>query len=106
MLNDIERAIVDRSKRKHGNTITAEQLEAKIAKTEFFLPEGCDITQCRITLDNGYVVIGETYCLDEGAGQDLAFTAAFNKLWELEGYMRTERAYTTAVNEGAKVVKQ
>jgi hypothetical protein len=100
-LNPIEKAIVDRSKRMTGNQISREGLEKKIAKVEFFLPERCNSTLCHLTMQSGYVVLGETSCLIPEEAQDMAFTAAFNRLWELESYLQTEMLFQAPVSDVA-----
>lgn len=56
------------------------------------------ITHCVIVLQNGFKVEGTSACVDpasynEAIGQDLAFQAAFEKIWPLEGYLLKEQMY-------------
>jgi hypothetical protein len=66
-----------------------------IGKTFTKLPSGkCMI--CELTLKNGYTVRGEAACVspenfDQEIGEDVSFTDARNKIWQLEGYLLQEK---------------
>ena len=77
--------------------ITKESLEQKIASVSFSRI-GETTTVCSLTLDSGFVVIGQSACIDpkafdESIGCDLARENALNKLLELEGYHVKETLY-------------
>ena len=76
---------------------TKEALEQKLASVSF-LRVGETTTVCSLTLDSGFVVVGQSACIDPKAfdctiGCDLAREDALNKLWELEGYHVKETLY-------------
>lgn len=50
------------------------------------------LTICTLTLRNGFTVTGESACVspenyDKEIGERVAFENAFNKIWQLEGYV-------------------
>ena len=70
-------------------------IEARIKDVEYARGPG-NITHCYITMCNGYVVLGESACVDpakydEAIGRKYAYEDAFEKLWALEGYLLAER---------------
>ena len=93
-------------------TVSKEAIEAKIKSIYFF--NGADavksafvdpsalpaddlanlglVTYCVIILENGFKVEGVSACVDpaiydEQLGRQYAYENAFNKIWELEGYL-------------------
>lgn len=49
------------------------------------------MTLCFITMRGGFVVTGQSSCIDtkdfdKQLGEDYAYQDAFNKIWELEAY--------------------
>jgi Phage protein (N4 Gp49/phage Sf6 gene 66) family len=69
--------------------ITFEMLDANIKDTAY-LQHGL-LTICVLTLQNGFMVTGESACADEenfdlGVGQRLAFHNARNQIWKFMGY--------------------
>lgn len=76
--------------------ITAEDIKARIRATTFTVVE--TLTICVITLDNGFMMTGESACADPSnfnreIGERLAYDAAFDKLWPFFGIMLRERQY-------------
>jgi len=82
-----------------GERVTKEYIERRIADTLFTtLVEGSTVTICQITIDNGFTVRGETDCVDptnynEDLGKHYAYKNAFEKLWELFGFLLAEKMY-------------
>lgn len=75
--------------------VTEESIKAKIKAVHCFQPLGT-LTICVLELANGFNVVGKSACVDpatfdEATGRDLAYRAAFQKMWELEGYLLAER---------------
>lgn len=93
-------------------TVSKESIEAKIKSVYYF--NGADavksafvnpsaipaddltnlglVTYCVIILENGFKVEGVSACVDsaiydEQKGRQYAYENAFNKIWELEGYL-------------------
>lgn len=92
-LTKSETIIADRARRTAGNEIDREALEHKIAKFQFFLPEGCNSTLCHLTMNSGHVIVGQTTCLVPNEAQDMAFSDALNRLYEMESYHRSEMLF-------------
>ena len=85
--------------------VKRDDMEKKITKVDYLILPNTTVTICNITLENGYSVRGESACIDERnfnmqIGQEIAFRNAFNKLWDLEGYLLTEKLYR-ASNEAS-----
>jgi len=77
------------------NKITKQWIKDKIRKADYTRIPDSTVTICNITLENGFSVRGESACIDpanfdEWTGADLAFKDAFEKLWQLEGYLLAE----------------
>lgn len=102
-------------------TVTKESILAKIKSTYYF--NGADaaktafadpsaipaedlanlglVTHCVIILENGFKVEGVSACVDpamydEQKGRDYAFENAFNKIWEVEGYLLRQALWEKA----------
>lgn len=72
--------------------ITPAFLESKIDSELYLNPVGT-LTICVLTMANGLHIVGESACLnphdfDAEIGRGFARKAAFDKLWQLEGYAR------------------
>ena len=79
------------------NKVTKESIEAKIKKVDFRQLTD-KITHCVITMLNGFQVTGESACVDpknydRKIGEQIAQENAFEKLWELEGYLLQEKLF-------------
>lgn len=75
--------------------VTKEYMESRIAGTEYNRL-GETVTHCRIILDNGFSVSGESACVNPEnynalIGQRLAHDNAFDKLWPLFGFLLAEK---------------
>ena len=71
--------------------LTEEYLKGLIADASYHLLDGTTVTICALTLRSGFVVTGESACLDPASfdaeiGEQIAYANAFEKLWQLEGY--------------------
>lgn len=69
--------------------VTSEMLDANIKETAY-LQHGL-LTICVLTLQNGFMVTGESACADEenfdlDVGKRLAFHNARNQIWKFMGY--------------------
>ncbi|MDG2959898.1 Gp49 family protein [Bisgaard Taxon 10/6] len=79
--------------------LTTEYLNRLVMKTDY-IHQGM-LTICTITLCNGFQVVGTSACIsdknfNEKIGEDIAYKNAFEKLWELEGYLLKQRRYEAA----------
>ena len=78
-----------------GKRVTMDALKANIAKEEFHVFPGGQLTVCVLTLLNGFTVTGESACADpamfnEEIGQKIARENAERKIWPLMGYALKE----------------
>ena len=76
--------------------LTKDDLKALVVKEYYHRIPDSTVTVCAITLKNGFVVVGDSACIDprkfdEEIGRQVAFDDAIEKVWELEGYrMKSE----------------
>lgn len=80
------------------NRVTKESIQLKIQRTEFLRIPDSTVTVCVIFLENGFKSVGHSACVDasnfdENIGRDIAYENAFNKIWEIEGYLLAENLY-------------
>ena len=105
-------------------TVSKESIEAKIKSVYYF--NGADAvkstfvdpsaipaddlanlgltTHCIIILENGFKVDGVSACVDpaiydEQKGRQYAYENAFNKIWELEGYLLKQNLHEQAQSQ-------
>nr|UVM84314.1 MAG: hypothetical protein [Bacteriophage sp.] len=101
-------------------TVTKESIREKI-KSVYYLNAGSAlammdkideadkanlslVTICIIILENGFKVDGVSACVDpanynEDIGRSCAYEDAFNKIWELEGYMLRQSLHEKAESQ-------
>jgi hypothetical protein len=101
-------------------TVTKESIREKI-KSVYYLNAGAAlammdkideadkanlslVTICIIILENGFKVEGVSACVDpanynEDIGRECAYENAFNKIWELEGYMLRQSLHEKAESQ-------
>lgn len=75
--------------------VTPEYMTSRIAST-VFTPMGETVTHCRIVLDNGFSVSGESACVNpenynQQIGEKIAYDNAFRQLWPLFGFLLVEK---------------
>lgn len=81
--------------------ITEANIKNKIADVSYTtLPSG-KVMVCEITLINGFTVRGEAAVVSianfrENIGREISYRNAFDKIWELEGYLLQERLFNEA----------
>ncbi len=78
--------------------LTKQGIDNKINSISYFRVANTTVTICAIKLTNGFVVTGQSACIDleqfdEQTGKDLAYENAVDKIWELEGYAACERRH-------------
>lgn len=71
-------------------------LNSRITHVEYIVRG--TLTICVITMQNGFKAIGTSACVDPRAfkkdvGESIAYSNAFDKLWEVEGYLLKEKMY-------------
>jgi len=87
--------MIDESGARVGDAprVSEAQIDAVIPSdsVQYHRFPGTTVTVCCITLINGYAVLGESACVspenfDEELGRRIAYNAARDKIWPLEGY--------------------
>jgi hypothetical protein len=85
--------------------VTKVMIEERIDGTEYIVLPNSTVTVCKLTMQNGYTVIGESACVDARnfnleIGRQIAYRNAVDKIWQLEGYLMAERKWIR--EQGAK----
>lgn len=78
--------------------LTPDDIQAVIADESYVLLENTTTTICYLTLENGFVVTGESACIspgnfDQKIGCEVAYKQAVDKIWMLEDYLMKQRIY-------------
>lgn len=86
--------LTERLANRPAPSVTTEYIDSRIKEVEYATVFG-KVTQCNITLDNGFSVRGESACVnpenyDEKIGRRFAYGKAFDKLWPLFGFLLAE----------------
>lgn len=76
-------------------TVTKEYIEKRIKSVDYIRIPDTTVTICHLVLANGFSVRGESACVsvhtfEEAVGRRIAYDNAFDKLWQLEGYLLAE----------------
>lgn len=90
--------------------VTKDGIEARIKSVDYHIIPNTTVTICNITLDNGFSVRGESACVDPRnfnmeIGRQIAYRQAFDKLWQLEGYLLCERRFRGRPAGSEEIVK-
>lgn len=80
----------------YPKAVNSEIIRHKIVSEQFHVFPDTAVTVCCISLDNGFHVIGQSACVstedfDPEVGRKLAYANAFERIWELEGYLLKEK---------------
>lgn len=80
------------------NKVSMSDMLAKIKSTTYTLLPNGKTTVCQIILENGFSIEGASACVDiknynQALGEKYSFEKAVEKMWELEGYLLTEKIY-------------
>lgn len=75
--------------------VTEEYINSRIKNISYHKLDRT-VTVCCITIDNDYVVTGDSACIDENlynkdVGEEIAFRNAFESLWPLFGFLLAEK---------------
>ena len=78
--------------------VTREHVESKIVNKEFLVSSSKKKTICIITAENGFEAMGSAGVVDpanydQEIGERISYNNAFDKLWELEGYLLQEKLH-------------
>ena len=76
-------------------TVTSEYIQKRIKSVDYIRIPDTTVTICHIVLANGFSVRGESACVsthtfEESVGRKIAYDNAFDKIWQLEGYLLAE----------------
>ncbi len=87
------------------SAVTIRSIDDRVDTVIYHRLRGTSVTVCEIRMVNGFVVIGHSACVkpedfDAKLGEEIAYENAFQKLWELEGYLAAEDRYRKSINEG------
>ena len=77
-------------------SIDKPYLVSRMKDVSYFVLPDTTCTICNITMVNNFGVRGESACVDprnfdQAIGREIAYENAFQKLWQLEGYLLAER---------------
>lgn len=91
-------------------TVTKEYIDKRIKSIEYIRIPDTTVTICHMVLLNGFSVRGESACVshhtfEEAVGRKIAYDNAFDKVWQLEGYLLAEELYTHSCKVPLTVVK-
>ena len=75
--------------------VTEEYIKSRI-RYHNFTRLGSTLTICKMEIDNGFIVTGESACVNaenynQAIGEKIAYDNAFNKLWPLFGFLLAEK---------------
>ena len=78
------------------NSIDKPYIVSRIKDVAYHRIPNTTATICSLEMVNGFSVRGESACVDpanfdEALGRGIAYENAFQKLWQLEGYLLAER---------------
>jgi hypothetical protein len=88
--------------------VTPAQIDAVIAREQYHVFDGSQLTVCCLTLANGFTVVGESACaspenFNAQLGREIAFKKAYEKIWALEGYLLKQRLHDQVAQAGANL---
>jgi hypothetical protein len=78
--------------------VSLNDITEKVKKTTFIILPDCTTTICQLFMENGYVILGTSACIDpakfnKALGEKYAYEDAINKAWPLEGYLLAEEIF-------------
>lgn len=79
-----------------GEKVTKDYINSRIKYPPRFERIGVTLTHCSIEVDNGFIVTGESSCVDpqnyrQEIGEQIAYDNAYAKLWPLFGFLLAEK---------------
>ncbi len=86
------------------STVTRTQIDNRIDTVTYTRLAGTTLTICAIKMVNGFIVTGESACVDPEdfdweIGQKFAYEKAYDKIWALEGYLASESIYQKKIGD-------
>ena len=88
---DIENGIPAKGIGPTSTRVTLDSINAAIRDEYYYQPLGTVLTICTLTMENDFIVIGESTCVspenfDAELGKKIARQNAVDKLWPLMGF--------------------
>lgn len=88
------------------SAVTNQSIDNRIDTVTYYRLPGTTVTICQIKMVNGFVVLGESACVNpadfnQEKGEQIAYDNAREKLWPFEGYLTAERRYQESIKEEA-----
>lgn len=95
----IEKEIQDKG--LNAPRLTPALIDAAIKDEDFHIFPGTTLTVCALTLQNGFIVTGESAAaspanFDVELGRKIARENARNKIWAFEGYLLRQKLHDEA----------
>lgn len=89
---------MDQHETKKRTSVSLNDIEAKVTRTVFTVLPDTTTTICQLFMENGYVVLGTSACVDktkynQALGEKFAYEDAINKAWPLEGYLLSQQLF-------------
>ena len=91
--------------------VSNQSIDNRVDTVTYHRIPGTTTTVCAIKMVNGFVVLGQSACVDPGdfnqeVGESIAHDNAREKIWPLEGYLAAERRHAEACNDGSLSIGQ
>ena len=82
--------------------LTPAKIDTLIVKEEYHVFESSNLTVCCLTLQNDFVVVGESACIsaanyDLKLGRKISKKNARKKIWQLESYLLKQQLHDNKV---------
>lgn len=95
--------MIDMQEEPIPNRITVSDMQAKVKSSTYTRLPDSTTTVCQITLENGYTLVGTSACVEpanynRAMGEQIAYDNAFEKLWDLEGYLLKQRRFEAGLS--------
>lgn len=96
MTNETEIENEIQAKGLNAPRLTPALIDAAIKSEQYHVFAGTTLTVCALTLQNGYIVTGESAAaspenFNQEIGRKIARENARNKIWGLEGYLLRQK---------------
>jgi len=83
--------------------VSLNEIQDKVKQTVYTVLPDTTTTVCQLFMENGYVVIGTSACVDpanynQALGEKYAYEDALNKAWPLEGYLLAQERFLASNN--------
>ncbi len=95
-----EKELNDLLEKSPKERVTKDYITSRISEVSF-TRIGVTMTHCTIKIDNGFLLTGESSCVNEEnynkeIGEKIAYENAFSKAWIVFGFLLAEKNFLTA----------